>query len=144
MRLLRPNDAAAPERLVSFKTWTLTKPRRRKDTLYQVSFLRGNAPIVRLLLKDMAQELRVSQESHLLPSAKRAKAEYDLDARFEVVLSTLLKTAWSSTLSKVKSSQDGDSDGEKDEVEVLSTVEKEEVFSEGGEAELTFDDLDEE
>ena len=116
----------------------------KKDTLYQVSFLRGNAPIVRLLLKEMAQELRVSQESHLRPSAKRAKADDDLDARCEVVLSTLLKTAWSSTLSKVKSSKDGDSDGEKDEVEVLSTVEKEEVFSEGGKAELTFDDLDEE
>ena len=82
----------------------------------------------------MAQELRVSKESHLRPSAKRAREDADLDARCEATLSTLLKTAWSSTLAKRRSSDEG----VEEEVEVLSTVEEDEA-SEGGEAELTFE-----
>jgi len=135
-RLLRPNGNAAPERFVSILQDMDTNKVQstKKETLYQVSFLRGNAPIVRLLLKEMAQELRVSKESHLRPSAKRAREDADLDARCEETLSMLLKTAWSSTLAKRRSS-----DAEVDEeVEVLSTVEEDEA-SEGGEAEFTFE-----
>ena len=63
-RRLRPNGNAAPERFMSIiKNMDSVNARSTKaKTLYNVAFLRGNSPIVRLLLKRGANEMLSASE----------------------------------------------------------------------------------
>jgi hypothetical protein len=103
-RLLRPNGNAAPERLMSLLTHMdqdnaqSTKP----ATMGNILFLRGNAAIVRILLKEAAEERVMATEV----SHKRRRVEQD--QKLKLTMAALLANAHKKAVATVDEKGEGE------------------------------------
>ena len=90
LRLARPNGNAAPERFMSLiKDMDSDKAQSmKKGTLYNVSMIRGNAPLVRVLLGCEAERIKGRTEKKRGPAAAAATAAAKLStaARLDAAL----------------------------------------------------------
>lgn len=111
-RRLRPNGNAAPERFMSIiKNMDSVNARSTKaKTLYNVAFLRGNSPIVRLLLKRGANEMLSASERDGL--ARDAARQAVKEATLQRTLAQLLLAADAAASSDVAAAARG---GKKEE-----------------------------
>ena len=76
LRLGRPNGNAAPERFMSLiKDMDTDKAQSmKKETLYKVSMIRGNAALVREMLGRGAERIKARTEQRRRPAAAAAAA----------------------------------------------------------------------
>jgi len=88
-RLLHPNGNAAAGRFMNIISDMDTRKAQstKRGTLYNVAFIRGNAPIARLLLAKMAAELKAAEVG--VGHAAKAKAEREAAAEAERLTKTL-------------------------------------------------------
>ena len=121
LRLARPNGNAAPERFMSLiKDMDSDKAQSmKKGTLYNVSMIRGNAPLVRVLLGCEAERIKGRTEKKRGPAAAAATAAAKLSTAAR--LDAALNYAAEASLPKW---------AQEEELELLE-VENEELLAEG-------------